>query len=108
MERGIKKVEENTQCTVKIKPMAEWIKEEDPQGICRECTLGPVLQWYHDELEAKGHSEQAKELEKISRQAEELPLQLCEKLDRIKGEVEKPLRERLLEFDRAAQSYEPD
>ena len=100
--------EENTQCPVKIKPMAEWIKEEDPRGFCRECTLGPVLQWYHEELEANGHSEQAKELEKLAQQAENLPLQLCQRLDTIKSEVEKPLRERLLDFDCAAQSYEPD
>ena len=100
--------EEKVKCLVDIKPMAEWIKEEDPRGICRECLLGPVLQWYHEELEAKGHSEQAHELEKIAQQADELPLQLCKKFDTIKNEVEESLRERLLEFDCAAQSYEPE
>jgi len=96
------------ECPVEIKPMAEWVKEPDPRGICRECLLGPVLQWYHEELEAKGYSEQAHELEKLSRQAEELPLQLCEQFDKIKGEVEESLRERLLDFDCATQSYEPE
>jgi len=97
-----------SECPVKIKPMAEWVIEEDPRGICRECLLGPVLQWYHEELEAKGYSEQAQDLEKLSRQAEELPLQLCEQFDKIKGEVEESLRERLLDFDCAVQSYEPE
>lgn len=100
--------EENVKCPVEIKPMAEWVKEEDSRGICRECLLGPVLQWYHEELEANGHSDMALELEKISRQAEELPLQLCEKFDRIKSEVEESLRERLLDFDCAAQTYVPE
>ena len=99
---------EEAKCPVKLKPMKEWIQETDPKGICRECLLGPVLQWYHEELEAKGYSEKAHELEKISRQAEELPLQLCEKFDKIKSEVEESLRERLEEFDCAAQAYEPE
>jgi hypothetical protein len=100
--------EDNVKCPVEIKPMVEWVKEPDPRGICRECLLGPVLQWYHEELEARGYSEQAHKLEKLSRQAEELPLQLCEEFDKIKGEVEESLRERLLDFDCAVQSYEPE
>ncbi|GAH35558.1 unnamed protein product, partial [marine sediment metagenome] len=44
----------------------------------------------------------------IARAAEVLPLTLCEKLDNIKDEVEKPLRERLEEFDCAAQAYKPE
>ncbi len=35
-------------------------------------------------------------------------MQLCEELDKIKSEVEESLRERLEEFDCAAQAYEPD
>lgn len=96
------------ECPVEIKPMLDWVKEDDPKGICRSCLLGPVLQWYHEELDAKGHHDLAFELEKLSRQADELPLQLCETFDKIKGEVEEPLRERLLEFDCAVQSYEPE
>jgi len=97
-----------SECPVEIKPMAEWVSEEDPRGICRECLLAPVIQWYHEELEARGYSEQAQKLEKLSRQAEELPLQLCEEFDKIKSEVEGSLRERLLDFDCAVQSYEPE
>ncbi|GAJ13822.1 unnamed protein product, partial [marine sediment metagenome] len=40
--------------------------------------------------------------------AEVLPLTLCEKLDNIKDAVEESLRERLKDFDCAAQAYEPE
>ena len=97
---------EKGKCPVDVKLMAVWVQEEDPRGICRECLLAPVLQWYRDELSSKGYS--TKELDKIARAAEVLPLQLCEELDKIKGEVEESLRERLKEFDCAAQTYEPE
>ncbi len=95
-------------CPIELKPMAMWVQEEDPKGICRECLLGPVLQWYREELEQKGHNEFVGELNKIARAAEVLPLQLCEEFDKIKGEVEESLRERLEEFDCAAQAYKPE
>ncbi len=97
-----------TQSSVELKPMAKWVQEEDPSGICRECLLGPVLHWYRDELSERGHTKFVSELNQIAHEAEVLPLTLCEKLDNIKGEVEEPLRERLEEFDCAAQAYKPN
>ena len=95
-------------CSVELKPMKVWVQEEDPSGICRECLLGPVLQWYRDELKVKGHTKFVDELNQIAHETEVLPLTLCEELDKIKGEVEGSLRERLEEFDCAAQAYKPD
>ncbi len=95
-------------CPVELKPMATWVQEKDPKGICRDCLLGPVLQWYRDELNEKGYNKFVSELDEIARAAEVLPLQLCEEFDKIKGEVEESLRERLAEFDCAAQTYKPD
>ena len=95
-------------CPVELKPMATWVQEEDPKGVCRSCLLAPVLQWYREELVEKGYSKFAEELSTIARAAEVLPLQLCEAFDKIKGEVEESLRERLEEFDCAAQTYVPD
>jgi hypothetical protein len=95
-------------CSVKLVPMKDWVEEEDPNGLCRECLLGPVLQWYRDELNEKGHTVFVEELDELSKQAELLPLQLCEVFDKIKDAVEEPLRERLLDFDCAAQSYIPE
>ena len=95
-------------CPIDLKPMATWVQEEDPKGICRECLLAPVLQWYREELNEKGYSKFTEELNSIARAAEVLPLQLCEELDKIKSEVEGSLRERLEEFDCAAQTYKPE
>jgi len=95
-------------CPVELKPMKDWVQEEDPKGICRECLLAPVLQWYREELNDKGHTKFVEELDQIAHEAEVLPLTLCEKLDTIKSEVEESLRERLEEFDCAAQAYKPD
>ena len=99
---------EEGKCPVELKPMAVWIKEEDPRGLCRECLLAPVLQWYRDELNGKGYTTFVGELDDLEKKAELLPLQLCEELDKIKSGVEESLRERLEEFDCTAQVYEPD
>ena len=95
-------------CPVELKPMKDWVQEKDPRGICRECLLGPVLQWYCDELNDKGYTKFVDELNQIAQEAEALPLTLCEKLDNIKDAVEESLRERLEDFDCAAQTYEPE
>jgi len=94
-------------CPVELKPMKDWVQEEDPKGICRECLLAPVLQWYREELNDKGYTKFVDELNQIARAAEVLPLTLCEKLDNIKDAVEESLRERLKDFDCAAQAYDP-
>uniref|UniRef100_A0A6M3LZE0 Uncharacterized protein n=1 Tax=viral metagenome TaxID=1070528 RepID=A0A6M3LZE0_9ZZZZ len=95
-------------CPIDLKPMATWVQEPDPKGICRECLLAPVLQWYREELNEKGHTEFVNELDKIAHAAEVLPLQLCQEFDKIKSEVEESLRERLEEFDCTVQAYKPD
>ena len=95
-------------CPVDLKPMKDWIEEEDPKGVCRSCLLPPVLQWYRDELNEKGYPKFVNQLDEIAHAADVLPLQLCEKFDTIKEAVEESLRERLKEFDCAAQAYEPE
>ena len=94
-----------------LKPMAEWIKEESPL-TCKPCLLGPVAQWYRDELKGKGHQEKADSIEKMADSTDmdvpESVLTFCQELDNIKATVEEPLRERLKDFDCAAQSYDPN
>ena len=94
-------------CPVKLQPMAPWV-EGGTENECRPCILGPVVQWYRDELKEKGLSEEAAALVEVADNPESSPLQVCEKLDRIKDEVGEPIRERLKEFDCAAQTYEPE
>lgn len=93
-----------------LKLMAEWIKVEDPTA-CRPCTLGPVVQWYWDELNERDLKDLAKRLEKavenLDEDKPEQALQVCEELDQIKSEVSEELRKRLQEFDCAAQLFDP-
>jgi DNA polymerase III delta subunit len=94
-----------------LKKMAEWIQEEN-KVQCKPCLLGPVAQWYRDELVEKGHPEEAKAIETLADATDmdtpEQVLTFCQELDKIKDTVEEPLRERLKDFDCAAQSYDPD
>jgi hypothetical protein len=109
--KGEKKVAEKETCPVGLKPMEEWIKEEDPDN-CRPCMLGPVVQWYDGELKERGKVEMATNLEAVADATDindsEQVLTLCKELDKIKNAVEVPLRERLEDFDCAAQSFDPD
>jgi hypothetical protein len=103
-------------CKANLKPMKDWIQEEDPKKdhptYCRPCMLAPVVQWYRDTLKEQGKPEMAIDLEKTVNQsdgtADEIALTICEKLDTIKESVEDTLRERLKDFDCAAQAFNPD
>ncbi len=92
-----------TECPVELKKMSDWVREEDSEGECRECILGPVTQWYRDELQDRGHTKLAEEL--IATVDSDDPITICEKFDQIKEDVEVAVRERLLDFDCAAQSF---
>jgi hypothetical protein len=86
-------------CPIEIKPMAEWIQEETKN--CRPCMLGPSLQCYISELEENGVKDKATKLKEVAENED--PLTVCQTMDKIKQEVENPLRERLKEFDCATQ-----
>lgn len=97
--------EQKPKCSVELRPMKDWLEEDDPVK-CRPCMMGPVVQWYESELRDKQRPELAAELIAIAEGDKVTPSQLGEKLDMIKAQVGEPIRERLLEFDCAAQSYE--
>ena len=96
-----------------LQPMAEWVKGEEP-GICRPCIIGPVVQWYYEELKEKGDTETAAKLEAEVNVLEEDNMEqviaLCEDLDEIKASVPAELRKKLEEFDCTIQiqSFNPD
>lgn len=97
-----------TECPIDLKPMADWIQEDDPSGFCHECVLGPVVQWYSDELNSRGQPQLARELNQLAVGDDSTYLEICEKFDTIKKHADEALRERLLEFDCAAQTFNPD
>lgn len=96
------------ECPIDLKPMADWVEEEDPTGFCRECVVGPVVQWYTDELETRGQTTLAQELNEVATGDDSTYSEICEKLDNIKKQADKSLKDRLLEFDCAAQTFNPD
>ena len=102
--------EEECACA-NLMPMAEWVKVEEP-GTCRPCVLGPVVQWYYEELKEQGDEETAAKLEAEVDVLEEDDLEqaiaLCQDLDEIKAAAPPELRKRLEEFDCSIQSFDPD
>ena len=101
---------EESKCPVELETMEKWVQKGKPDE-CRPCMLGPVTQWYHDELKNQGEKEKAANLGKIAEETDvenmEQVLTLCKEFDTIKETVEEPLRERLKDFDCACQSYDP-
>jgi hypothetical protein len=100
-------------CKANLKPMQEWVKVKDPEGkVCKPCMMGPVVQWYRDELKEKGQQEIVDDLEKtvtnLEGNEEEVALTIAQELDTIKESVDEPLRERLKDFDCAIQAFNPD
>jgi len=90
--------------------MAEWIKGEEP-GTCRTCIIGPVIQWYYEELKERGYDDIAAQLKaEVDVQEEdnvEQLMALCKDLDDIKASAPEELRKRLEEFDISIQSLDP-
>jgi hypothetical protein len=100
-------------CKANLKPMKEWVAIKDPNGkVCKPCLMGPVVQWYRDELKEQGQTEIAETLEKtvntIEGDEQEIALTICGELDTIKESVDVALRERLKDFDCAIQAFNPD
>lgn len=89
-----------------LKPMEKWV-EEGTEEECRPCILGPVTQWYSEELRENNYAQRADDLEELATQEETTPVRLCKELDTIKKEVPKPLKQRLQDFDCQAQLYFP-
>lgn len=86
-----------------IRGMKEWIEDGGDESECRPCLLAPVLRWYRDELQQRGLNELAHEMEMAIEGAD--PLVIAEKFDDIKNKVPDDIKERLKEFDCAAQLY---
>lgn len=82
-----------------VKPMTEWIELPEEDGTCRPCILPIALAWYTQELEEAGHHDLAAQLQEVEGIDNLTPLQVAEKLDKIKDSVDSSLRTRLQELD---------
>jgi hypothetical protein len=83
--------------------MTEWAAGEDA-AKCRECMLTVAVPWYFDELEERGLKDLSSDLEAVQKEGD--PLKVAAALDQIKEQVTPELKQRLLEFDCATQSFE--
>jgi hypothetical protein len=92
-------------CKCEVKPMAEWVKEEDPEQ-CHICLIQPTASAYMGTLEDAGAKDQVKNLEE-SWQSND-PLTIAEQLDKIKEEVGESLKKELFTLDCFAQSFKPE
>ena len=98
----IKKETEGDVCACTV-PMTEWVKEQSKS--CRPCLLGPVVQWYTEELQDKGHKPLADGLMKAVDENDTDAVPVCQKMDEIKENVGVELKARLREFDCEIQNY---
>lgn len=85
-----------------LQPMKEWVAIQDPEK-CHSCLLQITIPWYYDELRENGRDDLIKELEPIQLKGD--PEAIGAELDLIKEKVEPGLKQRLLEFDCATQSF---
>ena len=88
-------------CRIDLLPMKQWV-EEDTE-LCRPCIMPVTIDWYHQELEKKGHHDLAEELTEL-RMTEDT-VAVAELLDRIKETVPLDTRHQLMEFDCATQEF---
>jgi len=100
---GVKPEEEREDPCACVTNMAEWIAQGDTEEDCRSCLLAPVTQWYRDELKARGLGDLAKELETMAETSQ--PAELAQKLDEIRDKVPEEVKNRLKDFDCAAQLH---
>jgi len=91
-------------CSCELKPMAEWVKLEDPEQ-CHECILKPIAEYYLSDLTAAGAKEQIDILNEAWESGE--PEKVGEAFDKIKEQVGPKLQERLKTYDCFAQTYRP-
>lgn len=83
--------------------MAEWMAKGDTEEECRSCLLAPVTQWYRDELKERGLGDLVNELEAMAETSQ--PVEIAQKLDEIRDKVPEEVRNRLRDFDCAAQVH---
>jgi hypothetical protein len=98
---------EGFSCTKKVKPMKEWVQEEDPDPeICHPCLIPPAAASYMGTLEEAGAAPQIKKLEEAWNSGDSLTV--AETLDTIKEEVGEDLKKELMALDCFTQSFKPE
>lgn len=85
----------------KIASVEEWANGPETEENCPPCLMAPLASMYLGELIDAGEHELGKNLEKVFENGDLLTI--AKELDRIKGKVGEPLRNKLEELDCFAQ-----
>ena len=98
---------EDFKCTVKVKPIADWVDDKvaNEEG-CPPCLIAPLSSYYLAALEDAGETKLATELKELFEKGEVLTI--AEKLDSIKTNVGDALSKQLRNLDCFAQTFKPD
>ena len=97
--------EEECHCD-NLKPMEDWLSEEDEGEQCHECILSPIAEYYLGALQEEKAEPQIKQLNEAWK-TEDL-LTIGRAMDIIKSEVGESLKNRLITYDCYAQTYKPE
>ena len=94
-------------CNIKVKPVAEWIEDEEAnEKGCPPCLMAPLSSYYVGALEKAGETKVATELKQLFEKGDVLTI--AKKLDTIKTDVGEALSKQLRNLDCFAQSFKPD
>ncbi len=92
-----------------LKPMAEWLKEPDIEGQpCKPCTVAALTGSYKEVLIENGRSDKANHIDSllVPQEGQDLAMNVATAMDKIKEEVEEPIKYELLALDCMAQNQE--
>ena len=94
-----------------VKPMAKWLQETevDPK-VCKPCAVALLTGDYKEVLADAGHEDKVAMLDAllVPVEGQDIAMNVAVAMDRVKAEVEEPVREQLLELDCMAQNSEAE
>ena len=94
-------------CNIKVRPVAEWVDDKEvAKESCPPCLIAPLSSYYLGALEEAGETKLISELKQLFEEGNVLTI--SKKLDTIKTDVGKALREQLRNLDCFAQTFKPE
>jgi hypothetical protein len=101
-EEDTRPVTANGTVCPELKTMVDWVASED-SAKCHDCIMTVTIPWYYEELEKLGDKELMADFETIQKEGDSI--KIAATLDQIKEQVPPEVKQRLLEFDCATQSF---
>jgi hypothetical protein len=106
-EEDVSEVLEDFKCPLsQVDSLEEWFSDHDAEEECRPCTLSALASLYVGHLEEVGENEKAEELKLVYEQGNILTI--AKTMDRIKADVEEPIKRNLKKLDCFSQTFTED